>query len=160
MSETRRRLNMNVGSIRRAAPWVVVLMTVGAAGCACTSPTATKLSQCPVKNKEHIILLRAEKQPNGHYKAIAHPDHITILGYNPENPDTVVIWPYHHFSTRIEFAQSTGIKPPDCPAGSHECTLILPKGLPLRTPLKYTVTGKYDPNTDLDPNDPDIEVDR
>ncbi|HSB63419.1 MAG TPA: hypothetical protein VLJ18_04600 [Thermoanaerobaculia bacterium] len=155
---------MNLGFSRRAAPWAVVLL---AAGAACSPQRPGEPCDCPVKNKEHVVLLRAEEQkkepptPEKHWKAIAHPDHITIRGYNPDNPDTVVIWSYRHKSTHIKFNESTPpIPDPVCDDPVGECSLKLPKGLAHKKPYKYTITGKYDDKTDLDPNDPWIEVDR
>lgn len=154
---------MNVRSPRRAAPWVVLFLVAGAAGCTCTHPSPTKLSQCPVQNKEHVVLLRAEKQADGNWKAIAHPDFITVRGYDPDKPDTVVIWGYHYASTRITFEKKV-IPEPTCNDKTGECKLDLPKGLTPNHKYKYTVTGtvmgEHGEKIPLVPNDPWIEVDR
>jgi len=151
---------MNIGSLRRALPWAVVFLAAGAAGCTCTRPTTTKLSPCPVKNKEHVVLLRAETKDDGKtWKAIAQPDFITIRGYDPDNPDTVVIWAYRFKSALIKFKDAS-IPPPVCDDGAGECKLQLPSGLKLLYKYKYTVRGEYDDKTHLDSNDPFIEVDR
>jgi hypothetical protein len=146
---------MNVGPSRRVPPLVALFLVAGAAGCTCTRPTRTNLSPCPVQNKEHVVLLRSELQ-SGHWKAIAHPDFLTVRGYDP--PNTVVIWAYHDASIRIRFDDSA-IPEPVCKDGV--CTLELPKDLKLSPyKYKYTVTGTRADKTELDPNDPWIEVDR
>ena len=150
---------MNVGSSRRSAPWVVLFLVAGAAGCTCTHPPTTKVSQCPVQNKEHVVLLRAEKQADGNWKAIAHPDFITVRGYDPDKPDTVVIWAYRFKSALIKFKDAS-IPPPVCDDGAGECKLRLPSGLKLLYKYEYTVAGMYNEKIALVPNDPWIEVDR
>ncbi len=148
---------MNVGFLRRLAPSIVVSLAAGAAGCVCCPPAVPLRLVHP---KEHAVLLRAEKQPGGRWKAIAHPDHLVVSGY-ATNPESVVIWAYRHKATRITFKQSKpAIPDPACDDAAGECRLNLPRGLSPDTQYRYTITGKYDDGNDLEPNDPDIEVDR
>jgi hypothetical protein len=148
---------MTVGSSRRVPLYAAVFLAAGAAGSACC--TTQKIH--PVPSHENVDLLRSERQPNGRQKAIAHPDSIKIRGYHSEDPNSVVIWAYRHKSTRIKFEASTPpIPDPACDDAAGECTLKLPRGLARGKQYKYTVTGKHDDTTDLDPNDPFIEVDR
>lgn len=145
---------MNVGSSRRTAPWVVVFL----AGAACSTSCATEKPR-PVSSHDEVVLLRSERQSNGHQKAIAVPDLRVVHGYDPKNSGPVVTWPYFHLSSHIKFDDSL-IPEPTCEPGSHVCTLELPKGLTRKHQYKYAVTGKHDSTTDLEPNDPWIEVER
>jgi len=146
---------MNVGYARRVAPWVLVLL---AGGVACSTSCAKK--KASIRSPEHAIVLIAEPHGTGHWKANAHPDILVVNGYDPETPDTVVYWGYGHKSTKIRFNEYPLIPDPDCPDGKHLCTVHLPKGLVPGHQYKYTVKGQYDDKTDLDENDPWIEVDR
>lgn len=153
---------MNVRSIRRAAPWVVLFLVAGAA-CS-TSPARKEPCPCPIQHHEHVILLRAETKDDGKtWKAVAHPDFITVRGYDPAKPDSVVYWGYHYASTRITFEEKV-IPEPTCNDKTGECKLDLPKGLTPNHKYKYTVTGtvmgEHGEKTALVPNDPWIEVDR
>jgi hypothetical protein len=157
MSKTKRRPFMNAGLLRRVAPSIVAFLAAGAAGCACCP---TVVPQNLVYPKEHVVLLRAERQQNGRWKAIAFPDHLVVSGYSV-NPESIVIWPYRHKSTRITFKPSKpAIPDPACNDESGECRLTLPRGLSAGTRYKYTITGKLDDGSELEPNDPDFEVDR
>jgi len=147
---------MTVGSSRRVHPWLAAFL---AAGAVCSASCASEKAHL-VREKEHAVLLRSELQSNGHRKGVAHPHYLIICGYDPANPGSVT-WVYRHKSTRIRFEPSTpAIPDPTCDDGLGECTLQLPKGLVFGTKYKYTVTGKHDGTTDLDPNDPYIQVDR
>jgi hypothetical protein len=155
MSETLRRPLMNFGSSRRAAPWAVVLLAAGAAGCmSCASE-----KPLPVSSHDEVVLLRSERQSDGHWKAIAVPNLRVVYGYSPDSLGPVVTWPYFHLSSHIKF-EDPRIPEPTCTPGAHMCTLELPKGLTRKHQYKYTVTGKHDETNDLVPNDPWIEVDR
>ena len=149
---------MNVGSARRFAPWAVVVLLAGglvwATSCTCTAKKAS------VRSTDHAIVLIAEQHGTGHWRAIAHPDIAIIPDYDPTAMDTVLYWGYGHKSTQIHFADYPLIPNPDCPDGKHLCTLHLPAGLVWGKQYKYTVKGKYDDTTDLDENDPWIEVQR
>lgn len=128
----------------------------------CASPQKTAGSP-PSKSHapERVVLLRAEKQATGRWKARAVPEVLTIRGYDPEKPQAVVIWAYRHRSTKITFADprlQAALKPCDDAIG--ECTLVLPRGLEVGKQYKYAVGGKFSDSEDLDDNDPFIEVDR
>ena len=155
---------MNVGSMRRAAPWVVVFLAAGAAistSCASGS-TASKKPYSSIAS-EHVVLLRSELQPDGKKKAIPTPDLLVVHCYDdphdPDNPNAVVIWTYKHKSTQIEFKSSL-IPRPHCDNEKKECLLVIPRGLTLKEKYKYKITGWHSLFTELEPNDPWIEVDR
>jgi hypothetical protein len=145
---------MNVGSSRRVPSWAAIIL---AAGAACSSSCTKK---AVVRHTEDTVNIHAAIQSNGHATTTADPDHLIIHGYDPVNPDSLVIWVFQHKSTKIQFKESALIPDPICVPNAHKCTLQLPAGLIPKKPYKYTITGKYDDTTDLDPNDPDIEVDR
>lgn len=151
---------MSVASSRgvRMGLFVLALVLVG-----CNRPGEKNGSPRPLKSHppERVVLLRAEKQSNGRWKAKAVPNVLTIPGYDPDKPDSVVIWAFRHHSTTIKFADpriQANVKPCDDQTG--ECTLVLPKGLEYGKQFKYTVGGKFSPSEDLEDNDPFIEVDR
>lgn len=148
---------MNVGSFRRVPFGAVVLVAV------CSTSCATKEARSarpPVFPKEHAVVLHAEKQGNGRWKAIATPDHLVVSGYLA-NSESVVLWAFRHKSTRITFKPSKpAIPDPTCDDASGECRLTLPKGLEPGVRYRYTIAGRYDDANELDPNDPDIEIDR
>ena len=148
---------MNVGS-SRALSWAALVL---AAGSACSSSPASPVEcRCPNHAREHIVLLQSEKDANGKRRAAAHPDFITVRGYNPKAPDSVVLWVYHHKSTRIVFDRKARIPDPVCNDEKKVCELKLPAGLAFGTKYKYTVTGQDADGADFEPNDPFIEVDR
>ena len=107
---------------------------------------------------DHSIVLASEKQSNGHYKAIAQPDRLTLGKEDFQVPHLVVVWNYHHKSTTITF-QEGKLPSPACDDSKGVCTLEIPKNVPNGI-YKYAITGKHDDANVLDPNDPDIEVDR
>lgn len=141
----------------RRALWAALLLATGAA---CTSSSAVrKQCPCPIHTNEHVVLLRAEQTKDGTWKAVAHPDVVTVRGYSPEKPDSILIWSYRYASTRIRF-EDKAIPEPTCVDKIGECKLALPGDLALQRRYKYTVTGSLDEKTNLVPNDPWIEVDR
>jgi hypothetical protein len=128
------------------------------AACSCARPSEGPPPSV-AKPTRDAVTLKAEKQANGRWKAMAAPEHLKIKGYDAKNPDSEVVWTYTHKSTTIVFADAAiqaNVKP--CDAG--RCTLRLPAGLEYGKPYKYTIKGKLDDTTDLEDNDPDIEVDR
>jgi len=147
-------------SIRGSRRFWMGLVALSVSSTACSAP--------PVKTQEYSVVLRSEKQANGHYKAIAYPDKLPIIFYDNDKNDSIVTWKFKHKSTKIRFDPPPPSAPPipkitdpTCVAGT--CTLKLPAGLAPREGTfryKYTITGKHDDNNDLDPNDPEIEIDR
>jgi hypothetical protein len=151
---------MRIG-FSKARVLAIVFLTVGAvAALSCareaTKTDGTKMVKFP---KEHVVLLTLG--PSGsHFRALATPDHLVVSGYKT-NSQSVVIWSYHHKSTKITFKPSTpAIPDATCDDAVQQCTLTLPQGLSYDTQYKYTITGKDNNGNDLDPNDPDLEVDR
>jgi hypothetical protein len=147
--------DMTIGNSRRVALWAAVFLTGGAA---CSTRTTAPCT-CPNHAKEHVVFLQVEKNKEGKKTAVAHPDYITVRGYNPKAPDSVVIWVYHHKSTKITFDPKSGIKDVVCRDSEGKCELTLPPGLEYGTKYKYRVDGA-DAEGELATNDPYIEVDR
>ncbi len=154
---------MSVGSVKGARTWAVVFLAAGAAcatSCASRNESDGKSGGTMTGPKEHVVVVRAEKQNNGKKKGIAYPNHLPVPGYDPAVPDSEVIWSYRFSSMRITFKPSDpSIPDPKCDDAAGECTLLLPRGLKLHKKYLYTITGS-DADGPFDPNDPDIEVDR
>ena len=154
---------MSVGSFRGVRTWAIVFLAAGAvctASCATKSETDVKSGGTKAGPKEHVVLVRAEKQNNGKKKGIAYPNHLPVSGYDPAAPDSVVIWAYRFPKMNVTFKPSTpAIPDPKCDNAVGECTLLLPAGLTPHKKYPYTIFGA-DADGPFDPNDPDIEVDR
>ena len=152
---------MRIGSSRTRVLGVALLTAGVVLVASCVRETAPPKSEASrVKfPEEHVVLLRLG--PSGaHFKALPTPDHLVVSGYHA-NSQSTVIWSYHHKSTKITFKPSTpAIPDPTCDDTTKECTLVLPKGLAYNIQYKYTISGKDNNGNDLDPNDPDLEVDR
>ena len=150
---------MPKGIRRRLALTMLAVAGLSFAGCSSAQGTG-KGGPSP---REHKVLLLVRK---GLFtkKAKAYPDRLKITGYDV-NPNQVVTWSYIHKSTSITFKERDVIGDVDCKDDTGECTLDL-KGKKLlkegetQHVFKYTVTGKDDNEKDLDPNDPDVEIDR
>ena len=147
---------MNVGSVPRARAWLVASFVVATA-CAGRESVMAKTN--------HGVALSTQEHSPGHWKAIALPDTRIIRQYVPSSPSNhVVIWTYGHKSTTIHFTDPLITKDPTCDDKEGMCSWDVPPSLlkegENNHKYKYTITGKHDDKTDLDPNDPWIEVDR
>lgn len=143
---------MNVGSSRRVRVGLVALF-LGFAAC---TPAPHRIAKA--HDPEHAVFLVSQVQSNGHYKAIAHPETLTLTKEDFESAKVVVLWGYRHKSTTIKFTKPD-IPTPACDDKAGTCSVEVPKNI-ANGKYKYTITGKHDDTNDLDPNDPDIEVDR
>jgi hypothetical protein len=154
---------MSVGSFNGVRTWAIVFLAAGAVcstSCAPKNAKDGKPDGTRAGSKEHIVLVRAEKQNNGKKKGIPVPKHLLVSGYDPAAPDSVVIWAYRFPKMSVTFKPSTPpIPDPKCDDAVGECTSLLPAGLTKNTKYSYTITGA-DADGPFDPNDPDIEVDR
>lgn len=150
---------MNVGSLRRVPSWAIAFLVTGAA-CSTSCASHEAPNGKSHEPKEHVVLVRAEKQSNGKKKGVAYPNHLPVRGYSQTAPDSVVIWSYRFPSLRIKFKPSDpAIPDPRCDDSIGECRLPLPPGLKFRTQYPYTISGS-DADGPFEDNDPEIEVDR
>ncbi|HEY3351246.1 MAG TPA: hypothetical protein VGM13_15835 [Thermoanaerobaculia bacterium] len=137
----------------------LVALSIFMAACANTEPAKGGL------RKLHGVALVATDQGGGHRKAIAQPE-TRIIRVNPGVPEKhTVVWSYGHLYSEVRFTDPRihQNEQPVCPPADGTCTWDVPARLleiPGKNQYKYEVTGKYDEKTDLDRNDPFIEVDR
>ena len=148
---------MNVGSLRCARAWLAAFSVVAIA---CSKPEITTKAKAI-----HGVALSAQPQGPDHWKAIPAPVTRRVPIYDPNVPSNhVVIWTYGYLSTTIHFTDPLITKDPTCIDKENECTWDVPPGLlkpdERKRKFKYTIGGELDDHTHLDPNDPDIEVER
>ena len=135
-------------------------------GCERTPPGG-KITSLPkyVGKKPHSAALRMEKKSNGRYKAIPSDDPIHVGPYDPASTTSqhVVYWIYTNKATVIQFKDPT-LPAPKCYDDSGVCIWPVPAGLLKEGEDKkkygYEVSGQYDDAIDIDPKDPEVEIDK
>ena len=115
--------------------------------------------------KLHGVALVATEQGGGHWKGLALPPIRTIKVNPGASEKHTVIWSYGHFFSEVRFTDPRihQDEQPVCAPTDGTCVWDVPARLleiPGKNRYKYEVTGKYDEKTDLDRNDPEIEIDR
>jgi hypothetical protein len=149
---------------------LAMLLEAGLFSAGCSKPVARVEAKPKTVQKEHAVRLRVETK-DGKPKAMSHPETLVIPGYARDGKGHTVTWTFRHTSTVITFADKD-MPTPTCVLYGDlcggECTLEIPAGLLSKDPtdptyesrpFKYTVTGKQG-TTDLDANDPSVEIER
>lgn len=147
----------------------LVALSVLLAACARReSPKPEPPTPAPVKaglKQLHGVAIVATEQGGGRWKGLALPNKRTIK-VKPGVPEKhTVIWSYGHFYSEVRFTDPRihQDEQPVCQRDGGTCVWDVPARLlelPGTNSYKYEITGKYDEKTDLDRNDPEIEIDR